>query len=88
MNGKPRKKKDTTISTMPGVTLTPEQLTAKVAHEVYPYLMGLSYAFIAELIDVLVAGGMPQETAKIRAVEIANSAMMRFKANQERATIL
>lgn len=82
MNGKPsnRKKKTTTVATMDGVTLTAAQAGAIF----YPYLMSFGYCVIAELIEVFVQGGMPEDKAKENAAAIALRAMARFKAGQER----
>ena len=81
-----RKKKDNTIPTIQGVTLTMEQATTRLAEQVYPYLMGLSYAYMAELIEIFVRGGMPEEKAKENAAAIAVKAVTRFTESQKRIT--
>ena len=79
------------IPTMDGLTLTMQNTALDYAKQVYPYLMGLSYAYMAELIEIFVRGGMPEAQAKERAAAIAVKAMGRFHiqavfAEQQRGT--
>ena len=79
------------IPTMDGLTLTMQNTALDYAKQVYPYLMGLSYAYMAELIEIFVRGGMREAQAKERAAAIAVKAMGRFHiqavfAEQQRGT--
>ena len=86
MNGKPtnRKKKDNTIPTMDGLTLTMQNAALDYAKQIYPFLMRLSYAYMAELIEIFVRGGMPEDRAKEQAAAIAVKAVARFTESQKR----
>ena len=74
------------IPTMDGLTLRMQNTALDYAKQVYPYLMGLSYAYMAELIEIFVRGGMPEEKAKENAAAIAVKAVTRFTESQKRIT--
>ena len=74
------------IPTMDGLTLRMQNTALDYAKQVYPYLMGLSYAYMAELIEIFVRGGMPEDRAKENAAAIAVKAVTRFTESQKRIT--
>ncbi len=72
------------IPTMDGLTLTMQNTALDYAKQIYPFLMGLSHAYMAELIEIFVRGGMPEAQAKEQAAAIAVKAVARFTESQKR----
>lgn len=63
--------------TLPGAELVSEAAQSLV-NQISFKLMTFSYFVMSELITILVNGGMPKETAQIRAAEIVKRAMEKF----------
>lgn len=80
--GKRKKKQANTIATIDGVELTAAELVTGLSRQIEYKLMTFAYFIIGDLIAILENGGMPQEDAKLRAAEIANGAMEKFRDSE------
>ena len=67
--------------TLPGAELVSEAAQSLV-NQISFKLMTFSYFVMSELITILVNGGMPKETAQIRAAEIVKRAMEKFRDSE------